>query len=363
MPFIASVASSLPPVSLSQTRVRELMEEHYRTILKPRSLDALSKMLSHESIETRHFAFDTDSDLVKLKGEDQDCRMDRFLRWAVRLAKEAAQKSIDRAGVTPADIDAVFVNTCTGYVCPGISTYLIGELGLRRDIQCVDLVGSGCGGAVPCIAAASDSVSSNGYKTALAISVEISSATFEMGDDMSLLVSNCIFGDGAAAVLVSAEKGLLKIDKRESSFIPENRDDVRFIYKNGRLHNRLAVALPKIVGEVVPPLVYRLLDKAGMAKRDIAHWAIHPGGAKMLDELQRNLELSGTDLIPAREVLRCCGNMSSPTALFELEKTLYENGGLHGNVALIAYGAGMSVHGLILKKSISSETESCFSPR
>ena len=73
----------------------------------------------------------------------------RFTRWSIALSSEAVNKALDASKVAIGDIRGLIVNTCTGYLCPGISTYLIEELGLKREVKAYDLLGSGCGGAIP----------------------------------------------------------------------------------------------------------------------------------------------------------------------------------------------------------------------
>jgi len=110
-----------------------------------------------------------------------------------------------------------------------------------------------------------------------------------------------------------------------SRFFPSHRDDVRYVYKHGQLHNRLAPALPKIIGEMAPPFVVSMLEAQGLSVSDISHWAIHAGGEKILAEVQKGLGLTDAHLAVSRQVLECFGNMSSPTVLFELERIL-DNG-------------------------------------
>jgi alkylresorcinol/alkylpyrone synthase len=170
-----------------------------------------------------------------------------------------------------------------------------------------------------------------------------------MDNDMSLLISNAIFGDGAAAaVLWTRPEGLRIVDSAgriDTSF----REDVRYVYKQGKLHNKLAVQLPKVVGTVVPPLIEELLARNGLTRRDIRHWAIHPGGDRMVAVLEEALELTPEQMAPTRKVLETYGNMSSPTVLFVL-KELMEQGIAPGErVLLTAYGAGMSAYACLLE--------------
>jgi predicted naringenin-chalcone synthase len=301
-------------------------------------------VLAHPSIKTRRIAVDSIAGLVSLKDEDPDVRVERFTRWAVELSASAVRTALEQAGLHTTDIDALIVNTCTGYLCPGISTYLIEKLGLASDTKAFDMVGSGCGGAMPNMQLAESIVKSSPGSVVVSVSVEICSATYEMADDISLILSNALFGDGAAATVVWDRPKGLELLQSATKFEPSCRDDVRYVHRGGRLHNRLSPRLPSIIGSLVPPLIAKLLDSEGLTPDKVRHWAVHPGGAKMLDEIEERLGLSAQQLAVARGILERYGNMSSPTVLFELEQIL-RSGVEPGEYCLmVAYGAGLSVH-------------------
>ena len=147
---IASIASAAPDIVISQSRALELIEKYYTAGpagLKPRSLELLRQFLRHESIMTRHIAVDTPDDVPLLKDESPDRRIERFTRFAVDLGEQAGTKALSKVSLTNKDVGAIIVNTCTGYICPGLSTYLIERLGLSSSVEAYDLVGAGCGGA------------------------------------------------------------------------------------------------------------------------------------------------------------------------------------------------------------------------
>jgi predicted naringenin-chalcone synthase len=344
---IAAVATASPPTVIHQQMVAGLIEEHYGKTLTPRSLEIMRKVMSHPGIRTRHIAVDEITDVVRLKNEEPDERMERFTRWAKELSSDAAQKAMTKAGVSAREITGLVVNTCTGYICPGIATYLIEPLGLSPDVKLYDLVGAGCGGALPGLQIAQDHCERSGG-VALAIAVEICSATYQMGDDMSLILSNAIFGDGAAASVVSSRHGGPAMAASASRFIPAHRNDVRYVYRRGQLHNVLATALPKIVGELVPPFLTAFLGAQGLTVADISQWAIHAGGEKILAAVQEGLGLTNAHLAVARRVMKRYGNMSSPTVLFELERILDKGIGSGRHCCVVGFGAGLSLYGLLL---------------
>jgi Predicted naringenin-chalcone synthase len=345
---LAAAATANPPAKIDQQMAAKLIEEHYGDVLKPRSLEIMRKVMSHPSIRTRYIAVDDVRDVVRLKNEDPDARMERFTRWATDLSVTAAKRAMKRAGVRAQDITGLVVNTCTGYVCPGIATYLIEPLGLSPDVRLYDLVGAGCGGALPGLQIAQGHCESRGG-VALAIAVEICSATYQMGDDVSLIVSNAIFGDGAGAAIVSDHHEGPALVASASRFFPSQRNDVRYVYKRGQLHNVLSPALPKIIGDIAPSFVASMLESRGLAVSDVSHWAIHAGGEKILAEVQNGLGLTDEHLAISRSVLKNFGNMSSPTVLFELERILKKGIGPGRYCCVVGFGAGLSIYGLLLK--------------
>ncbi|MBD3346119.1 MAG: type III polyketide synthase [Chitinivibrionales bacterium] len=346
---IASIGAANPPVKIEQPLADRLYTRYYKDELTRRSMDVLHKVLLHPSIKTRYVSAKNHTELLKFKNEDPDKRMDRFAYWAVELGKNAVTRAITKCGAEISDIDALITNTCTGYLCPGIGTYLIDALGLSPDTFVYDLAGAGCGGAIPNIQLAHNFVKGSPGSIAVSVAIEICSATFQMDNDIALIISNAIFGDGAAAaVLWDRPQGFTLVDTM-SRFDPKYREDVRYVYKKGQLHNRISSRLPKVLGEIVPALINELIERNNLKISDISHWAIHPGGDKIIEILKDEMNLSEEQLDPTRSVLSEYGNMSSPTVLFEIDRIM-NNGTKSGDWGVVVgFGAGLSVYAYLLK--------------
>jgi len=268
----------------------------------------------------------------------------------VELSARSGIHALDEARLTPGDISCLVVNTCTGYVCPGISTYLIERMGLPYGIRAYDLVGSGCSGAVPNLQVAESQLKSASAEIVLSISVEICSATFQMEDDLSLIVSNALFSDGAAAALVWGRPQGLELVASVSRYIPELRDHIRYVHKKGQLHNRITTQLPQIIKKEVAHVVRDVLTPWSLTVKDVRHWALHTGGTKIINEIGKELALSEAQVSAARAVLAEYGNMSSPTVWFVLRK-LIDAGIQRGEwCVMVAFGAGLSAHAFLLRK-------------
>ncbi|MEW6584220.1 MAG: type III polyketide synthase [Nitrospirota bacterium] len=302
----------------------------------------------HPSIKKRYFAID---DPGSFFAEDADSRIKRFTKWSIKLASQAIGTALEEARLSTDDLSALVVNTCTGYICPGISTYLVERLGLRRNVRVYDLVGSGCGGAIPNIEVAESLLEMNPDGVIGSISVEVCSATFQMGDDLSLLVSNALFGDGAAAALLWKRRHGLELIASSSHYVPEDREAIRFIHKGGQLQNQLWTSLPHLVKKAVSRVVDDLLRSASLNMEDIGHWALHTGGEKIINTIRDELGLNETQIGPTRKILSEYGNMSSPTVLFVLEDILRDGVQPGEWCMMLAFGAGLSAHGYLLRQS------------
>ncbi len=346
---IKATGVATPPFVLSQEACDTIMAEYFREELSERSREILHQVLQHRSVRTRHLAVRDLDELLTVKNEDPDRRVARFTEWSIRLSAEALGQALAKAGLSAGDITVLIVNTCTGYLCPGIATYLIEKMVMKRTIPVYDLVGSGCGGAIPNIQLADRMVRSDPAEIVACVSVEISTATFEMDNDVGLLVSNAIFADGAAAAIVCSGRSGLSLEATASGFYPESREAVRFVHRKGRLHNQLDAQLPREIRKTVPPFIRSLLSQRELVPESVRHWALHPGGDRIIGAIQEELNLTEEDLTHTRDILSRYGNMSSPTVLFVLDALM--NQGLDNDAwcMMVAYGAGMSIHGCLMR--------------
>ena len=347
-PHIASVGIATPPCTLGQTELGRLAHKNYQERLSPRSLSVIHALFSHPSIKQRSFAIDNIENLVD---EDPDARVARFTHWSKELSAQAIEKALAQAGLGASDVAGLVVNTCTGYICPGISTYLVEKLGLSRTTRVYDLVGSGCGGAIPNLEIAESLARQNGDGVIVSASVEICTATFQMEDDLSLLLSNTLFGDGAAAAVLWTKPQGYELVASARRYVPEQRESIRYVHKNGRLYNQLSTRLPDMVRKAAAQVVDDVLAPRALKPQDIKHWALHNGGEKIINAVQDEIGLSEEQVHATRSVLSEHGNMSSPTVWFVLREIEKRGGVAPGEwCVMVAFGAGLSAHAYLLRK-------------
>ena len=211
--LLQSVAGAFPTNVVSQKACWEMLAGSGSLDgLRARSRELLEKILLGDSgIATRHFAQD---DLPHVLSLDAEGLHGEFEKAAPRLAAKALTLALEKAGCAPADLDALMVCTCTGYLCPGVSSYVSELLGLRPDAYLQDLLGLGCGAALPMLESARGYLSLHPDALVATVAVEICSAAFFLNDDPGVLISLCLFGDGAAAARAPGENPLCQFRRK-----------------------------------------------------------------------------------------------------------------------------------------------------
>ncbi|HEU6448943.1 MAG TPA: stilbene synthase [Verrucomicrobiae bacterium] len=349
--FLAGLGVTAPPNRFTQRECWEAVRNSsFLAALKPRSQWLLEKILCGENgIAARHFVLQSPEKIFDLT---PDAMHARFAEYAPALAAKAARRALDAAGCLADEIDAVLISTCTGYLCPGLTSYVGEKIGLRKNVLALDLVGQGCGAALPNLRTADMLLASGRAEKVLSICVEICSAAFFLDDDPGVLISACLFGDGAgAAVLSKAPKQISgrQVEWKFSSsrLAPDKRDALRFSHKNGMLRNVLLPEVPQIAGLEAVNLFSESLAGAQITREKIRGWIFHTGGRDVLVSLRGKFALADFDLRHSSSVLRDFGNISSPTVFFVLERALRDTVP-DGLWWMSAFGAGFSCHGALL---------------
>lgn len=334
---LISLTNCVPEACFTQRECWEIFTRSraYDRMRAPARGLAEKVLLGDNGIETRHFALREIDRLFDLDAESLNFA---FEREGPALGQRALREALSKAGVEPREIDGLFVCTCTGYLCPGLSSFVAEALGLRADAVLDDLVGLGCGAAVPTLRRASDFLTAHPGAVAAVLAVEICSAAFYLDETPGVIISACLFGDGASASLWTSGNGRDGVQAGEfaSLHLPQWRDYLRFENRGGKLRNLLHPTVPEKAAEAVA----RLHEASGGGSAGAI--VSHSGGREVLRAIEGRL---GRPTEPgSRKVLNRYGNMSSPSVLFALEDYL-GNGGVHPDGAwLVTFGAGFSAH-------------------
>lgn len=302
----------------------------------------------NNGIEARRLAVDS---LEEVFAIDADTLQRRFALHAPRLATDAALAALASASLAPAAIDGIVVSTCTGYLCPGLSGYVTERLGLRHDIRAYDLVGQGCAGALPNWQVGHALLASGECEHVLSVCVEVCSAAMYLDDDPGVLISACLFGDGAGAAILSrqppAARRRVKWRCSESLTDPAARESLRFEHKNGLLRNILTREVPALAARYAAQVLEKAVHRAGIDRCQVNGWILHAGGRDVLLALQAGLDVEAQALRFSTAALREYGNLSSAFVYFVLEAALKEPAA-GGWWWMSSFGAGFTCHGALL---------------
>ena len=338
--YLRALATANPSRSFTQAECLAMVQDAPDLLarLDRRSRLMLGAILRGDSgISTRQFALHDPEKLFRL---DADGLNAEFRQAAPQLAARALDMALDEARLRPEDLDALIVTTCTGYICPGVSSYVAEELGLRADAWLQDIVGLGCGAAVPALRSASSILSAEPQRKVGCLSVEICSAAFFLDSDPGVVVSACLFGDGAAATIWQGDAEGVRVRCGEFSSLhqPQHRDLIRFEQREGKLRNLLHPTVPQLAADAVAAL-----HRKSTQAQPVAKILSHAGGRDVIEAIEK--ALPGFELAETREVLRAHGNMSSPSVIFALEHALRSGRPCAGSDWwMVAFGAGFSAH-------------------
>jgi len=348
--FITGLGTAVPPKRYAQGECWEALLQSTRYHqLAPRSRAILKKVLNGSSgIATRHLVLENLEQAFELTPNALHAR---FVKHAPLLATQAAERALANSGHRAEELDALVISTCTGYLCPGLTSYVSERLGCRPEVLALDLVGQGCVAALPNFRTSEALLASGRCQRVLSICVEVCSAALYFDDDPGVLLSACLFGDGAgAAVLANSPGGNRPVKWKASGSLlqPANRDLLRFEQKDGMLRNILSPLVPKIAAQHAAPVLEQVLACTGVRRSQLTGWVMHPGGRDVLVAISERLGLTEQDLRWSAAVLREFGNLSSASVYFVLKAKVGESAPA-GYWWMSSFGAGFSCQGALLE--------------
>ncbi len=241
--------------------------------------------------------------------------------------------------------------SCTGLFAPGLDIALVKKLGLNSTIERTAINYMGCYAAFNAIKVAKSICKAQANSKVLVVCTEICSLHFQKENNDNNLLANALFGDGSAALLIAGEKkkGInLSLDQFFCDLLPNGSDEMAWEVGDHGFEMKLSSYVP----DVIQSGVGKLIDKLKHTLNDIKpeHYAIHPGGKKILGVLESALAISKEENKHAHQVLKHYGNMSSPTILFVLKEILNNLSSDDSNDKILsfAFGPGLTLESMIL---------------
>jgi alkylresorcinol/alkylpyrone synthase len=347
METIATIATAVPPYPMTCAAVKQAVQQVFQ--LEPRAQAAVMALFDHAQVARRYSVIPLD-ELIRPRSLTQTSQ--EYREHAIALGRRVAAGCLRQAGLRPVDIDMLITVSCTGYMIPALDAYLVNDMGFRADVRRLPITELGCVAGAMALSRAREFVRAFPGTNALVLTVELPSLTFQPHDrSQANLVSCALFGDGAAAALVTsrAASGVQILDT-ESYLVADTLDAMGFDLRDNGFHMVLAKAVPDLLRRQIGPLTARFLGRNGLRSEQLAAFVLHPGGKKILDALEAELHIGRDATQPSWDVLRDYGNLSSATILFVLGEWLTRRRPATGAYGLAAgFGPGLSIELLLLR--------------
>ena len=343
----ATVTASQSTFPAKRTQ-QELWDGYFRAHYD--GSDLARRVFAGAGIQTRHGV--TDPLLEDVSTWSTGQRMERFAAEALPLGTAAVSGALEAAGVAPADVDLLTVVSCTGYATPGLDILIARDLEMPVSVQRLHVGHMGCYAAIPGLATTADAVTARG-KTAVMLCLELTSLHVQPPtDDAEQVVAHALFADAANAVVVQPgreRQGLrvldvaARTDTARAGLMTWDVTDLGF-------RMGLSPRVPAVLRKHVEATVADLLAPHDLAPGDVAGWAIHPGGPRIVEVVQKKLALSDEQVAESQGVLRDIGNCSSPTVMVVLERMVASGRLAPGDhVVAMAFGPGLTLYMALLQ--------------
>jgi alkylresorcinol/alkylpyrone synthase len=344
---IAATATALPPYTITRDDVKYYMGRVFD--IPERRLEAMMTIVDNAHVHQRRSIFPLE---YTIEPRALSQTNNEYIDHAIKLGREAAEKCLERAGLHPDEIDLIITVSCTGFMIPSLDAHLIQLMGFRSNIRRMPFTELGCAAGAMAISRAADYLRANPGHNVLIISVELPSLTFQRRDiSQANLISSILFGDGAAAVIVTGQhKPGPRVLVTETYTFPDSLNAMGFDLRDSGFHILLSKDVPEMIGGKIHGLIYEFLARHGKTRADIKGWILHPGGARLLGNIEQELGLCKCDTQPSWDILGNVGNLSSATILFILQEWLEKRPLKAGEHAMAAaFGPGFSAEFLLLQ--------------
>jgi predicted naringenin-chalcone synthase len=362
MSYITAIGTANPQHRFEQSTIADFMLKTMKLSHdEGRKLKAIFKA---SGIEYRHsvledygktgsfsfFSKIADADIFPSTGD----RLKVFQKEALGISVTSVKNMLNHhRGFDLKSVTHLIVVSCTGMYAPGLDIDLVKELSLPSTVQRTAINFMGCYAAFNALKVADAFCASNSDAKVLIVCTELCSLHFQAQASDDNLLANALFADGAAAVLVEAESTSpmrLKIEKFHSDLAYDGEQDMAWHVGDLGFEMKLSAYIPDIIRKGISSLTKSLLDKISKKVNDITHFAIHPGGKKILEAIEQELGLTHQQNRAAYEVLRRYGNMSSPTVLFVLKELVSNltSKDSNTNILSFAFGPGLTLESMVL---------------
>lgn len=356
-PRIVASGTAHPPHIFSQDAIRDQLRAH---VLgpdwerRPETAERgrqIARLFAASRVERRQSVVNLPEYYSRPRGTGE--RMADYAAHSAPLARTALEACLaDTTRHTARDITDFFVVSCTGYSAPGLDILLARDLGMPRDVRRVVVGHMGCFGALVGLREALAAVRARPDAVAAVLTIELPMLHFTPTLDPEVLTSFALFGDAAAAVLLSAGPGARGPELVDTYCVADfdAAGQMSWTITDAGFVMGLSPRVPVTLRRNILPAMDHLLSPHGLTPRDVTHWLIHPGGPSILEAIQGKLELSAEQMALSWQVLAEHGNCSSATVLLMLDELLRSGRARPGEWGvMMAFGPGLTLETCLLR--------------
>lgn len=293
-------------------------------------------VFQNAGVETRHSVLPIEEMFTERNFKERNLL---YIKYARELGERALKEIFEKYEIKPSEIDLFITVSCTGFMIPSLDAYLMNRFPFRSDVKRLPINQLGCAAGVASLTIADDYIRSCPGSTVLILSLELCTLNFQpMDKSTDHIISAVIFGDGAAATIVTGKAGSgLHIIKTATRFFPETLDFMGFDVEPTGFHIFLSPRITGLIRANLPSEIEAILNESGLNTEEINAWLFHPGGARILEAIERGLHIDKEKIKESREVLKHYGNLSSATIFFIIDAYLQNS--QKANVAHQVVGA------------------------
>ncbi len=276
-----------------------------------------------------------------------------YLDGASSLFESVARKGLNAADLPATAVDAVVTVSSTGVMTPSLEARVLPRMGFRADVERTPVFGLGCAGGVTGLALASRLASARAGSTVLVVTVELCTLAFRLDRATKAdVIAASLFGDGAAAAIVSSDESIPAIATFAGAtehLWPDTLDIMGWSIDDAGLGVLLSRSLPAFVEQRYRESFEMAASRLRLDLHPNRRIVCHPGGTRVIQAIEAALGLPDGTLDHERGIMRDFGNMSSPTVLFVLERAIAA--GLPASTVLAALGPGFTASFVSLARS------------
>ncbi len=368
--YICAIGTANPPHVIPQMQVADFMakalqfdEQHTRKLKALYRVSGIGQrysVLEDYTKQNGEFTFYPNTPNLEPFPTVQQ-RMDLYRAHAVDLSENAIRQCLTGTSTVLTDITHLITVSCTGMYAPGLDIELVERLELSPSVQRTAVNFMGCYAAFNAIKLADAICKSSPEAKVMMVCTEICTIHFQKHAEQDHLVSNALFGDGAAAVLMQGIPSTdicLELQSFHCDLAPAGKRDMAWHIGDTGFEMTLSSYVPDLIKKGIKELTDSLLQGLKTKISEINLFAIHPGGRRILEVIEQELGMTRDDNRFAYKVLKEFGNMSSATVLFVLKALMDSLTSKDEDEPILsfAFGPGLTLESMLLKVHYAKAT-------